>query len=345
MRAILSKMQGAEERGGKAMAKSAKKPLTKRWWFWPVVVILAVSAIVGSGNNDKEEEGQEVRKSLEDVEDGNEVTSSDDDPEPAGAEGKKSGTYTLPCGMKIQFWDEVRNDVTGEWRRAATSDSLVPADYGLEYYQEMFSSDDEIHSVWNATLKTTTRISVSGGLLFVDTFEYIDGEEHDAKIMFSGELLDSRIIDVETGELCEEAENESPGDEENTQNVESGTSDHTGPDTKQIVNPEPEPETSPESQPKPEQVLAPEPDQNPEAAPEPKPEPDPEPVITPEPEPDQKPEPEKTIKGKSSNTIVYVSKRSNTIHSVNDCGGMKNYREMTLGDADSRGYKYCPNCW
>lgn len=42
---------------------------------------------------------------------------------------------------------------------------------------------------------------------------------------------------------------------------------------------------------------------------------------------------------------VYVSKRSNTIHSVHDCGGMKNYREMTRAEADAKGYKYCPNCW
>lgn len=42
---------------------------------------------------------------------------------------------------------------------------------------------------------------------------------------------------------------------------------------------------------------------------------------------------------------VYVSTRSNTIHSVPDCGGMKNYRTMSREDADAHGYKYCPNCW
>ena len=42
---------------------------------------------------------------------------------------------------------------------------------------------------------------------------------------------------------------------------------------------------------------------------------------------------------------VYVSNRSNTIHSVHDCGGMKKYREMTRAEADACGYKYCPNCW
>lgn len=115
----------------------------------------------------------------------------------------KSGTYTLPCGMKIDFYSSVENDVTGKWRRTATSDSYVPADYALEYYNEMFSSNDEIHSIWNATLKTTTRIFVSNNMLFVDTFEYSKGEEHDAKIMFSGMLLDSKIIDINSGKEIE----------------------------------------------------------------------------------------------------------------------------------------------
>lgn len=121
-----------------------------------------------------------------------------------GASTIKSGSYTLPCGMKIQFFDSVRNDVTGNWRRATTSDSYVPADYALEYYNEMFSSDDEVHSIWNATLGTNTRITASSGILFVDTLEYVKGEEHDAKLMFSGAVLDSKVIDIATGVEIEE---------------------------------------------------------------------------------------------------------------------------------------------
>lgn len=51
------------------------------------------------------------------------------------------------------------------------------------------------------------------------------------------------------------------------------------------------------------------------------------------------------IHGVSADTIVYVSSRSNTIHSVHDCSGMKKYREMTIATADAKGYKYCDNCW
>ncbi len=52
-----------------------------------------------------------------------------------------------------------------------------------------------------------------------------------------------------------------------------------------------------------------------------------------------------TIHGVPSDTIVYVSQRSNTIHKVYDCSGMKKYNVMTIEEADLHGYKYCPNCW
>lgn len=48
---------------------------------------------------------------------------------------------------------------------------------------------------------------------------------------------------------------------------------------------------------------------------------------------------------RSPDTVVYVSNRSHTIHSVHDCSGMKNYKEMTIADAEAKGYEYCPNCW
>jgi hypothetical protein len=115
----------------------------------------------------------------------------------------ESGWHTLPSGVKVLFFDTVRNDVTGNWRLSETSDSIPPSDYAIEYYQEMFSSDDEIHAIWNSVLETTTKISVSGNLLFIDTHEYVKGEEHDANLMFSGTVLDSEIIDLETGEPFE----------------------------------------------------------------------------------------------------------------------------------------------
>ena len=97
----------------------------------------------------------------------------------------------------------------------------------------------------------------------------------------------------------------------------------------------PTPTPTPESTPTPEPEPTPEP--TPESTPEPTPAPTPE--LTPEPTPAPT-----TIHGRPSTTTVYVS-RSHKIHSVPDCSGMSRYTEMTLAEADARGYDYCDNCW
>ena len=51
------------------------------------------------------------------------------------------------------------------------------------------------------------------------------------------------------------------------------------------------------------------------------------------------------IHGLPPETPVYVSKRSSTIHLVSDCCNMKHYREMTLGEADAKGYDCCLHCF
>ncbi len=112
----------------------------------------------------------------------------------------ESGSYTLPCGMELQYADNVRNDVTGNWRLSRTASGKAVSDYAMEYYETMFSNDEEVHGIVNFILNTTTRINAMSGCLFVDTYEYVDKEEHDAKILFSGELLTSKIFDLETGE-------------------------------------------------------------------------------------------------------------------------------------------------
>lgn len=112
-----------------------------------------------------------------------------------------SGNTVLPCGIEITLFDaSVRNDVTGNWRLARIANSSPISDYAMEYYENMFSSDEEIHAIVNFTLNTTTCIKVMSGTLFSDTYEYVDGEEHDANLLFTGNLLDSKIINIETGE-------------------------------------------------------------------------------------------------------------------------------------------------
>ena len=106
-----------------------------------------------------------------------------------------------PLGFYVMFSDTYRNDVTGNWRLALIAENINIEEYALDYYKNYFKSDDEIHIVINFTLNTTTRINVLGNLLDVTTMEYVDKEEHDAKIACSGTLLSEYHIDMTTGKI------------------------------------------------------------------------------------------------------------------------------------------------
>lgn len=115
----------------------------------------------------------------------------------------KSGDYEID-GIDFLFSDSVRNDVTGNWRISLISDSATPETYALDYYNTLFSSDDEIHAIVNFSLNTTTKISVLyAGVLDVTVLEYVDGEEHDAKKLFGGSLLKEYWVHTDTGEIEE----------------------------------------------------------------------------------------------------------------------------------------------
>lgn len=113
----------------------------------------------------------------------------------------ESGSYDID-NIEFSFSDSVRNDTTGNWRISLISDSATPDEYALDYYNTLFSSDDEIHAVVNFSLNTTTRISVLyEGVLDITVLEYVDGEEHDAKELFGGDLLAEYWIHADTGEI------------------------------------------------------------------------------------------------------------------------------------------------
>lgn len=95
----------------------------------------------------------------------------------------------------------VPNDVTGNWRITTIAENIQMQDYALDYYKEYFKSDNEIHAIVNFNYKTTTRISVMGNLLDVAVYEYVNKEEHDAKLLFSGMLLKEYHVNKYTGEI------------------------------------------------------------------------------------------------------------------------------------------------
>lgn len=103
--------------------------------------------------------------------------------------------------ISMNFAGKVRNDVTENWRYSTTSENIDIENYALSYYQEYFESDNEIHGIINFTRKTTARLNMSGGMIFLSVYDYVDGEEHDAKIMFSGTPLASYIIYTDNGDI------------------------------------------------------------------------------------------------------------------------------------------------
>lgn len=103
--------------------------------------------------------------------------------------------------LNITYYDYVRNDSTGKWRHAIFSKKVNIQDYALSYYQTYFKSKDEIHGITNFYNNTTTNLHVYGNILFCEIHEYVKNEEHDANLMFSGMLLESYQINIDTGEI------------------------------------------------------------------------------------------------------------------------------------------------
>ncbi len=107
----------------------------------------------------------------------------------------------LEDSISLTWMGDVRNDVTELWRlsECVTSDDITA--YALDYYKAYFTSDDEIHAIINFGLNTTNKLSVFGESLMIDVYDYVSGEEHDAATLFGGALIQSYIININSGEV------------------------------------------------------------------------------------------------------------------------------------------------
>lgn len=108
-----------------------------------------------------------------------------------------------PLGFNVMFSKTYKNDTTGNWRLARIAEKMSAEKYALDYYNNYFKSDDEIHVIINFTLNTTTRIAITGDFLDVSTTEYVEKEEHDAAIACSGLLLSKYRIGINNGKIEE----------------------------------------------------------------------------------------------------------------------------------------------
>lgn len=96
---------------------------------------------------------------------------------------------------------DVRNDVTGNWRVSTIAANVQMVDYALNYYEKYFKNDNQIHCIVNFNYNTTTKITTDGYILYVTVYDYINGEEHDARKMFTGTVLAEYMIYTDNGDV------------------------------------------------------------------------------------------------------------------------------------------------
>lgn len=99
------------------------------------------------------------------------------------------------------YCGNVNSDKTGLWRWSTTNTELSPTDYILFYYKYYFESDDELHAIINRSNNTTISVQVCMDFLDVNVHKYVNGEEKDASILFSGDIIDSYHVDISTGNI------------------------------------------------------------------------------------------------------------------------------------------------
>ena len=73
--------------------------------------------------------------------------------------------------------------------------------YALDYYNAYWGEEGEVHGVINFTESTTSCINVYGPEMYITVHEYVDGEEHDAKVLFGGQVLEEYVLNLDTGQL------------------------------------------------------------------------------------------------------------------------------------------------
>lgn len=193
-----------------------KKPWYKSKLIWAIIIIVFIMAIGSNGEStstentkqntaaaDTQQQPNTESADTTKVEDTAQAAVSEDTSEQkedaaADAEDQTSAID----GIKFTVSD-VRNDKTGNWRISLIAENIEMQNCALDYYKHYFKDDKEIHAIVNFNYNTTTKISVVGNKLDVSVFEYVKKEEHDANLLFSGQLLKEYLVDKETGAVEE----------------------------------------------------------------------------------------------------------------------------------------------
>ena len=190
------------------MAKNKKSK--KKWVVICAAVLLIAGLYESNSNNTNNEQNSSTASNTPSTESANKETESlseiqtEEITSAIETESEMPISETEapdPLGFNVVYSDSYRNDVTGKWRLSKIAENIDIENYALDYYKNYFKSDDEIHIIVNFTRNTTTRINAIGTLLDVAIMDYVDGEEHDAKLACSGTLLAEYHVNIDTGEI------------------------------------------------------------------------------------------------------------------------------------------------
>ena len=216
--------------------EKTKKPLWKKWWFWLIVVTIGVSGSSSEDTtqqtskktvveNEQKNSETQVTENSQENEKETELTQTNESEQETLTEDKFTEdvkTEIVETESKIETEiasdyngkniddidahfsvSKVRNDATGNWRISSIAESINIEEYALSYYKKYFSNNTEIHAIVNFTHNTTAKLTVMGNILDVSIYEYVDNEEHDANLLFSGMLLKQYFVYMDTGEIEE----------------------------------------------------------------------------------------------------------------------------------------------
>lgn len=193
-----------------------KKPWYKRKLIWAIIIIVFIMAIGSNGESTSTENTKqntaaadtqqqpntESADTTKDEDTAQAAVSEDTSEQKEDAAADAEDQTSAIDGIKFTVSD-VRNDKTGNWRISLIAENIEMQNCALDYYKHYFKDDKEIHAIVNFNCNTTTKISVVGNKLDVSVFEYVKKEEHDANLLFSGQLLKEYLVDKETGAVEE----------------------------------------------------------------------------------------------------------------------------------------------
>lgn len=96
---------------------------------------------------------------------------------------------------------KVQNDVTGNWRISTIAENIDIEYYALDYVKHYLHNKSQVHAIVNFTRNTTTSIKKYGNIIYVDIYDYVKGEEHDANRLFTGTLLQQYFVYIDNGDI------------------------------------------------------------------------------------------------------------------------------------------------